>query len=166
MTFSGIPSGTVSQATYTEDGITATSPDNNFWGWPTAEQLHFDPDFFNNATYSFTFAGGPFDLQSFDVSYADSAGALANLTAYDAANAVINSGAFNVGSTGTLSFSGWTGISKLVVTNTVAHFSMDNLTLAAAGAVPEPATWAMMIAGFSLVGASMRRRRRASVSFA
>ncbi|QMW24536.1 PEP-CTERM sorting domain-containing protein [Sandaracinobacteroides saxicola] len=28
-----------------------------------------------------------------------------------------------------------------------------------AGAVPEPATWAMMIAGFGLVGAATRRRR-------
>jgi len=26
------------------------------------------------------------------------------------------------------------------------------------GAVPEPATWAMMIAGFGLVGGAMRRR--------
>jgi hypothetical protein len=33
------------------------------------------------------------------------------------------------------------------------------------GAVPEPATWAMMIGGLALVGASMRRRRTA-VSFA
>ena len=31
---------------------------------------------------------------------------------------------------------------------------------AVAGAVPEPATWAMMISGFGLVGASMRRSRR------
>ena len=30
-----------------------------------------------------------------------------------------------------------------------------------AGAVPEPANWAMLIAGFGLVGASMRRRRGA-----
>ncbi|MFN3371869.1 MAG: PEPxxWA-CTERM sorting domain-containing protein [Sphingomonadaceae bacterium] len=29
------------------------------------------------------------------------------------------------------------------------------------GVVPEPATWAMLIAGFGLVGATMRRRRRA-----
>jgi hypothetical protein len=28
------------------------------------------------------------------------------------------------------------------------------------GAVPEPSTWAMMILGFGMVGASMRRRRR------
>ncbi|MFN3370122.1 MAG: PEPxxWA-CTERM sorting domain-containing protein [Sphingomonadaceae bacterium] len=31
-----------------------------------------------------------------------------------------------------------------------------------AGVVPEPATWAMLIAGFGLVGAAMRRRRPAS----
>lgn len=31
------------------------------------------------------------------------------------------------------------------------------------GAVPEPATWAMMIAGFGIVGAQLRRRRAAAV---
>lgn len=30
-----------------------------------------------------------------------------------------------------------------------------------AGGVPEPATWALMISGFSLAGATLRRRRRA-----
>ncbi|MES2289341.1 MAG: PEPxxWA-CTERM sorting domain-containing protein [Pseudomonadota bacterium] len=35
------------------------------------------------------------------------------------------------------------------------------------GGVPEPATWAMMIGGFGMVGASMRyRRRKTTVSFA
>lgn len=38
-------------------------------------------------------------------------------------------------------------------------------TLAATG-VPEPATWAMMIVGFGLVGGTMRRRQRATVRFA
>ena len=36
----------------------------------------------------------------------------------------------------------------------------DNITFTLGGAVPEPATWAMMIAGFGLVGGAMRRRER------
>lgn len=48
-------------------------------------------------------------------------------------------------------------------------FGVESVTLgdlvAARGAVPEPATWAMMIGGFALAGASMRRRKLA-VSFA
>jgi hypothetical protein len=42
---------------------------------------------------------------------------------------------------------------------------LDNVALDVTAAVPEPATWAMMIGGFALVGASMRRRKTA-VSFA
>ena len=34
------------------------------------------------------------------------------------------------------------------------------------GAVPEPATWAMMIAGFGMVGGAMRRRSKVTVSYA
>jgi hypothetical protein len=34
---------------------------------------------------------------------------------------------------------------------------------AASDAIPEPATWAMMIAGFGLTGATLRRRKTASV---
>ncbi|HWJ70895.1 MAG TPA: PEPxxWA-CTERM sorting domain-containing protein [Sphingobium sp.] len=42
-------------------------------------------------------------------------------------------------------------------------FEVDNLMVK--GAVPEPATWAMMIGGLALVGASMRRRK-VEISFA
>jgi hypothetical protein len=38
-------------------------------------------------------------------------------------------------------------------------FELDNVAF---GAVPEPATWAMLIAGFGLVGGAMRRRRHGS----
>jgi hypothetical protein len=38
--------------------------------------------------------------------------------------------------------------------------------IAAAQAVPEPASWAMMIAGFGLAGTALRRRERARVRFA
>jgi hypothetical protein len=40
-----------------------------------------------------------------------------------------------------------------------------NFSLKLANAVPEPATWAMMIGGLALVGVSMRRRK-AAISFA
>jgi hypothetical protein len=37
---------------------------------------------------------------------------------------------------------------------------------ATGGAVPEPATWAMMIGGFGVIGAASRRRTRATVTYA
>jgi hypothetical protein len=40
-------------------------------------------------------------------------------------------------------------------------FGVDNVTFSAtAAAVPEPATWAMMIGGFGIVGGAMRSARR------
>ncbi|MBB6122478.1 PEPxxWA-CTERM sorting domain-containing protein [Sphingobium subterraneum] len=42
-------------------------------------------------------------------------------------------------------------------------FEFDNL---ATNAVPEPTTWAMMLAGFGAMGVALRRRRRVAVSFA
>lgn len=36
---------------------------------------------------------------------------------------------------------------------------------ATAGAVPEPGTWSLMIAGFGIAGMALRRRQRVSVSF-
>jgi hypothetical protein len=41
-------------------------------------------------------------------------------------------------------------------TAVISDFAPENTTISA---VPEPASWAMMIGGFSLVGAAMRRRR-------
>lgn len=46
-------------------------------------------------------------------------------------------------------------------TTTVASAGSRTLTATTITNVPEPATWAMMIGGFGLVGATMRRRRTA-----
>mgnify|MGYP000854143153 CR=1 FL=1 len=43
---------------------------------------------------------------------------------------------------------------------------VDNVSLNLANRVPEPAAWAMMLAGFGLVGAAMRRREKVAVAFA
>lgn len=66
------------------------------------------------------------------------------------------------------------GIAKSVDFTGGADFvAYDNMTFGRApasavpGAVPEPATWAMMIGGFTMIGGSLRyRRRRTSVTFA
>jgi hypothetical protein len=65
-----------------------------------------------------------------------------------------------------------TGISqlRLEAPSDTWVFGLDNLrfTTANVAAVPEPSTWALLIAGFGLVGGSMRRapRRTAAVSYA
>ncbi|MFD1611236.1 PEPxxWA-CTERM sorting domain-containing protein [Sphingomonas tabacisoli] len=48
-------------------------------------------------------------------------------------------------------------------TSSQNSFEFDNLATAA---VPEPATWAMMLGGFGLIGAVSRRRARATVAYA
>ncbi len=54
--------------------------------------------------------------------------------------------------------------------STVVQFNSGPVVLATApggpGAVPEPASWAMMIAGFGLAGGAMRRRARISITYA
>lgn len=53
-------------------------------------------------------------------------------------------------------------VTALRLRSTGMAFEFDNI--AAAGAVPEPQSWAMLIMGFGLVGATMRRPRRKTVS--
>ena len=56
-------------------------------------------------------------------------------------------------STGTFNFPGFFSSGTLTVTE-------------AAAAVPEPASWAMMLIGFAVVGTALRTRRRPKVTFA
>jgi hypothetical protein len=55
------------------------------------------------------------------------------------------------------------------VLNTVGFETVAGATITAtiaAGAVPEPASWAMMIGGFGMLGAAARRRARTTVTYA
>ena len=41
----------------------------------------------------------------------------------------------------------------------ISDFAPNDSTISAAGAVPEPAAWSLMLGGFALIGGTLRRRR-------
>ncbi len=47
-----------------------------------------------------------------------------------------------------------------------ANYGNDRLGVVTLAAVPEPATWGMMIAGFGLADGALRSRRKATAAFA
>ncbi len=55
-------------------------------------------------------------------------------------------------------------VTKVIFYSTGNSFELDNI--ATTSAVPEPATWAMMIVGFGLVGGAIRRRRQTAWTLA
>lgn len=71
---------------------------------------------------------------------------------------------FNGASIDTAMFSSFGGSHHEGYFGTGTYFGLDSLTINGAGGVPEPASWALMVAGFGLVGASMRRRHSAVVA--
>jgi hypothetical protein len=80
----------------------------------------------------------------------------------------INLGGYGTGSAvGALAFSGSLFNSFQVVSGQGAgsiDFGIDTVSIPAA--VPEPASWALMIGGMGVVGAAMRRRKLATIGFA
>ena len=93
----------------------------------------------------------------------------------DALGAVIGSSAFDLTSVDTLPIRAFEGVllpdfsqaSNLAFSATsdvggVRSISVGSARAAAVAAVPENATWAMMVAGFGAVGGAMRRRRVAA----
>ena len=53
---------------------------------------------------------------------------------------------------------GWTG--NGIVSDSVGTPAGDNFTASLGAAVPEPATWGLMILGFGAIGGAMRVQRR------
>ncbi len=122
-------------------------------GYPTGSTLTID---FASAVsgLSFTFNN-----------YGSGIGAF--FSAFDAANALVSTASIdNVGPFALVNVAG-AGITKLVLSNNSGGnnwvYGVGQLNYSPA--VPEPATWAMMIGGFAFAGAAMRRRS-ATVRFA
>ena len=67
---------------------------------------------------------------------------------------------------------GWTaltlagaGITRVQFGSDIGNWLADDISFSTGGsAVPEPATWAMMIAGFGLAGSALRRRPRSALA--
>lgn len=55
------------------------------------------------------------------------------------------------------SFSEFSGVNKITISG--SNLAFDNITLSAVSPVPEPATYAMLLAGLGLVGLMVRRRQ-------
>jgi len=63
-------------------------------------------------------------------------------------------------SLGGFMFANWTNSPNLINEYANGILNPDSYTISAVGAVPEPATWALMIVGFGAIGSAMRRRQR------
>lgn len=55
-------------------------------------------------------------------------------------------------------------ITKFTFRGQAGSYQFDNIRLESVGAIPEPATWVMMLGGFGLVGVAARRRRNVAVA--
>lgn len=122
-----------------------------------------DPNGYGEGAFAVLFAGGTsyFGFQEF---FADSPNAVTTLDFFNATGGLIQR--VTVGTSGTFGFSREGGVADIagvsVFTGDAGGLGYDNLLYdgqAAGGGVPEPASWAMMILGFGLAGAAVRRRR-------
>lgn len=75
---------------------------------------------------------------------------------YNAGTLVATSATITVDGTPTWLASGYSGlVDEVRIDSSNGYYVFDNVTY---GAVPEPESWALMIAGFGMVGFAMRRR--------
>lgn len=152
---------------YTESGyvltlITSNAPSRSYGahigdGTSVADTFNWHDDGDNQigAFVTLTKAdGGAFDLLSFD--YANQG---TGLTASSGANSMFYMG--NSAGSVASNFRNVTSVS--FASSNYSNNQLDNLVLAAP-AVPEPATWAMMLAGFGMIGFAARRRSSVKTS--
>lgn len=132
------------------------------------------PDFYpSGTTITFNFAQLVSGLSFTFNNYGDLQDVDSNYSAFDAAGALISSGSLRLIQDYSLVNVAGSGISRLLVSNDGTDqwtYGIGELTFTAdaASAVPEPATWGMMILGFGMIGGVMRRRAKVTtkVSYA
>ncbi len=144
-----------------QDGSPLASSD---WGGGSVELLNsttsnYPSNAFLNIAFSSAQSGVSFRFNNYGTSEAGRGAS--SWTAYNASNTVVSSGFLGFTNDYSLQSVGGSGITSLVITNGTEGtdswiFGVSELTF---GAVPEPATWSLMIVGFGAVGATMRRRQ-------
>lgn len=82
----------------------------------------------------------------------------------------LRDGAGGIADFQTVLFAGWTNMQFVTVSGRNANgafgdYAIDNIVFNDDGAVPEPATWALLILGFGMVGHRIRQRRRPRLIF-
>jgi hypothetical protein len=132
----------------------SVNPDNNGDRFLAIENGSFTVNF-ASAVQFFSFSLGTLDsYNSLTLNFADNTSQTFFGTQIIGAP---TAGPLNSTVSGRASFDlgGQAGILSAVFSSTQAAFEIDDL----ASAVPEPATWGMMILGFGIVGSQLRRRR-------
>lgn len=116
-----------------------------------------------SSPFSVTFSSLISNFSAVNVSYSS---ALA--TAYDGNGAILGTSAASSGQyNGAMLSFGFGGIKSITFQGNNSGFGVDNFRFdAGVSAVPEPATWAMMLFGFGAIGMTMRRRRRGGSTLA
>jgi len=98
-----------------------------------------------------------------------------SVSAYDSSNNLLESDIFSIAGLPTDNFGyprgyagidGLSGISYAIITTQLGSGSVYVGPVNAELSAPEPASWALMVGGFGLVGGAMRSRKRTAVTFA
>lgn len=168
--------GSITNLTLTLNGLTHTYPDDLVFGL-----LNQD------SGIGFVFmsgAGGSTDVSGVNLTFSDAA---ASQLPESFNGGPIVSGTYQPSNYGAYEFTSYTNVNSFAGYNGLSAngtwilivddvFPADGgsisggwsltFTTNATSGVPEPATWAMMIAGFGMIGAAMRRQRNMKVVFA
>lgn len=139
-----------------------TDGGNDFYGAKSGTTfLSTDSSLYSGAAYEATQAISNASAFVFDGAYFSGASAIGYQLYLGGALVYTSAAATNLTATPSFVASGYTGaVDSVVVLGQQGYYALDDFTYHAVTSVPEPASWAMMILGFAMVGGTLRRRQR------